>query len=316
MNALIPIIQNYEPNIECAIENASYVVEEYNSVNSQRSFDSDIKYLKKWCLLKGAPDLEYFKKEYLIYFIMDHVEKHKISTIKRRVASLSRFLGLRKTESFCYDKDIMILIRKLKEKYGSSKAWGKAITLDILNDLLETCKNDGLIGIRDAAILFFGFSTGGRRRSEISTAVIERLQHNRDGTFTYNLGKSKTNQLGLDDFKPLGGRGAIALSRWLKSTNISEGYIFRSITKSGITGNELSGVDINRIVKKRCEMAGYDPKEYTAHSLRSGFVTESGKRGKQLSDVMAMTGHKTISEVMRYYQAGDIMNNSAAYLAG
>jgi integrase len=317
MNALVPLNEKFELSIKYAIENATHVVEEYNSYNSKISFDRDIKYLESWCHVNGILSLDHFKKEYLIYFIMDHVEKQKMSTIRRRIASLSRYLQLRKMDSPCYHKDIMILMRKLTEKYGTSKSWGKAITLDVLNDMLDTCKDDGIKGVRDAAVLLFGFSTGGRRRTEISNATMDRLKKNRDGSFTYNLGKSKTNQLGEDDHKPLVGRAAMALSYWLNESGITEGSIFRGLKKNGkLMPLGLSDKQIARIVKDRCQKAGYDPKDYTAHSLRSGFVTESGIRGKPLGDVMAMTGHKSMKEVMRYYKTGDIMNNSTAYLAG
>ena len=314
---MVPFVKNdYDVIINNSINEATSVIEQYNSENSKRAYLGDLGYWINWCKDHGVFSHEEIRKEHIITFIMSHVEKHKISTIERRLASLSRFFQIRKIENPCHDKDISILLKKLTEKYGCSKAWGKAITVDILNDMLETCKDDGLIGIRDAAILLFGFSTGGRRRSEISAAVMENLIKDKNNSFIYNLGKSKTNQTGANDPKPILGRAASALINWLESSKIDEGAIFRSISKHGKIGNLLSDIDINRIVKKRCKLAGYDPKKFTAHSLRSGFVTEGGKKGKSVFDIMALTGHKSIGTVMGYYQAGDIMNNSAAYLAG
>ena len=37
--------------------------------------------------------------------------------------------------------------------------------------------------------------------------------------------------------------------------------------------------------------------------MRSGFLTEAGLQGKPLGDAMAMSGHKTVSVAMGYYQA-------------
>ncbi len=317
MNEVVKHYSRFDLSIVSAIESASSVIEKSNSPNTKKAFEGDIKYFENWCTESGIDGIRSMRKEHLIFFIMDHVEKHKISTIKRRIATLSRFMDLNHMDNPCYSKDIVTLIRKLTEKYGESKAYGKAITLDVLNELLKTCQNDGLVGIRDSAILLFGFSTGGRRRTEISNSTMENLTQNSDGTFIYNLTKSKTNKTGSDDPKPLVGRAAMALSFWLRETGINEGPIFRGVGKDNIIFNEaICDRQVARIVKSRCEKAGFDPKEYTAHSLRSGFVTESGKRGKPLGDVMAMTGHKSMKEVMRYYKTGDIMNNSAAYLAG
>src|SRR6266702_5772787 len=49
-----------------------------------------------------------------------------------------------------------------------------ALTKAPLEAMLATC-TDGLIGLRDRALLLFAFASGGRRRSEVSAAVVEHL---------------------------------------------------------------------------------------------------------------------------------------------
>lgn len=51
------------------------------------------------------------------------------------------------------------------------------------------------------------------------------------------------------------------------------------------------------------------------NSLRSGFVREAGKKNKPLDDVMALATHRNVETIMRYYQAGSIINTSASNLA-
>ena len=305
-----------EQEICLSIHKATEIIRQFNSKNSLAAYEYDIRHLKNW-VSKYNISIYEIRKEHLIAFIMENVDSYKISTIKRRIASLSRLLEMKRLPNPCVDKQIKILMRKLTDKYGCSRSWGKAITLNVLNDMLKTCEDDGLKGIRDTAMLLFAFSSGGRRRSEVSNCYMQNLVDNGDGTYIYNLGKSKTNQSGEYDPKPIMGRAAIALRKWLEVSKIKEGPIFRGISKSEkIFDTPLCDRQIAKIIKSRCEKAGYDPKEYTAHSLRSGFVTESGKRGKPLGDVMAMTGHRSLKEVMRYYKTGNILNNSAAYLAG
>jgi integrase len=319
-----------------AINAATEIIQTSSSINTSTAFQGDLKYWNHWYQANFI-SMENVRKEHIILFVLQHAENmpshidddlvergikskrglHKMSTIRRRIRSLSTYLKLKKLPNPCQDKDISILISKLTKKHGSSHAWGKAITLDILNDLIHTCQNDGLIGIRDSALLLFGFSTGGRRRTEISSAMLENLTRSSDGNFIYNLGKSKTNQEGKYDPKPLAGRAAIALMHWINEAGIKEGPIFRGVAKGGrILSTALCDKQVSRIIKNRCKKAGHDPSQYTAHSLRSGFVTEGGKRGKPIGDIMAMTGHKSVDQVMHYYQTGAVFNNSAAYLAG
>ncbi len=326
-----------EVAVSSALANATQVIEEYNSPNSKRAYESDLTYWSAWYQANGLSRNDAVRKEHLIMFIMQHANYmpddvyhilytrkillkrvHSISTIERRIASLSRYLHLNKLTNPCYDKDILVLLRKLTEKNGCSQSWGKAITLDVLNNLLKTCEKYSVADIRDKALLLFGFSTGGRRRSEISEAMLENLTKNSDGTYLYNLNKTKTNKVGRTDHKPIAGRAAMALTHWIEVSQIKDGPIFRGVQKGGnkISSTCLCSKQISRIIKSRCQKAGYDPIQYTAHSLRSGFVTEGGKRLKPIGDIMALTGHKSITQVMKYYQTGDVLNNSAAYLAG
>lgn len=60
---------------------------------------------------------------------------HKLSTIKRRIGSLSVYLEMAKFPNHCHSKELGLLLNKLTKKYGSSKAAGKAITKDILDDV-------------------------------------------------------------------------------------------------------------------------------------------------------------------------------------
>ncbi|MCY1433547.1 Phage integrase family protein [compost metagenome] len=60
-------------------------------------------------------------------------------------------------------------------------------------------------------------------------------------------------------------------------------------------------------------MAGLDG-DWAAHSLRSGFVTEAGRQGVPLGEVMAMTEHRSVGTVMGYFQAGALLNSRATAL--
>jgi integrase len=107
------------------------------------------------------------------------------------------------------------------------------------------------------------------------------------------------------------------MADWLAAAGITDGFLFRAITKGGkITESGIREKTVARIVQKRAAMAGLDPTLFAGHSLRSGFVTEAGMQGKPMGDIMALSGHRTVSVVTGYYQAGNALNNSAAKLAG
>lgn len=311
------------------------IMGEYTSENTRLAHNGDLVYWQAWLSAIGFSFKSPITLQELITFIIQHTEgldpdidtmlvdqgfkaklgPHKLATVKRRIGSLSVFLESAKWPNPCHDHEVHRILAQLTKKYGSSKPAGRAITKDVLDDMLETCR-DQLIDIRDRAMLLFAWGSGGRRRAEVTCALMKDLTRLPDGSFVYNIPTSKTDQEGKGAPVPVKGRVAHALDHWLTISGIEQGPLFRSIGKGGkIKDKPLSPVDIYRIVRRRLEIAGYDFTQFGAHSLRSGFVTEAGRKNKNLGDVMALTTHKSVTTVMRYYQAGSIINNSAANLA-
>jgi integrase len=92
------------------------------------------------------------------------------------------------------------------------------------------------------------------------------------------------------------------MDEWLKASGISSGALFRRIRKGGQIGEGLSGAAVREIVKERCALAGVVG-EFSAHSLRSGFITEAGRQNMPLAETMAMTGHHSVATVVGYFRA-------------
>ena len=63
--------------------------------------------------------------------------------------------------------------------------------------------------------------------------------------------------------------------------------MFRKIDRWGnVSPRALDPAAINAIVKQRAEMAGLEPADYSAHGLRSGYLTEAANRGIPLPEAM------------------------------
>ena len=64
-------------------------------------------------------------------------------------------------------------------------------------------------------------------------------------------------------------------------------------------GTPMGAEGVRFIVKARCAAAGLEGR-FSAHSLRSGFVTEAGLRDMPIGEAMAMTGHLTVATFQGY----------------
>ncbi len=253
-----------------------------------------------------------------------------LSTVETRLAALSKahelyridhpHLGLGPDANPMRDPKIRSLLSAARRAYarrGRGPSRPVAATRLIMESLLATCGED-LPGLRDRALLLFGWASGGRRRSEITAATFENVRRDGEG-FVYELQVSKTNQTGSNDpkrFKPIQGAAAKALRAWyamLLAQGITTGKIFRGIRHGRIVEG-LRADAVRDIIRRRAKLADQPLGRLSAHSLRSGFVTEAGKQGIGLGDTMALTGHRSVQTVMDYYQSGEVGNSRAARL--
>ena len=124
--------------------------------------------------------------------------------------------------------------------------------------MLATC-DETPEGVRDRALLYFAFASGGPRRSEVAAADMRDLRREGARAFVYRLTHSKTQQTGPKrdsaPDKPIVGAAAAALARWLDLAQMVEGRIFRNVWKSTI-GASLTGETVAAITPRRALAAG------------------------------------------------------------
>ncbi|TLX22402.1 site-specific integrase [Thermomonas fusca] len=318
------------------------------AANTTRSYATALRYWAGWHHARYGVELALPASEaVVIQFLVDHIQRKnktglvselppaidqalvgaglkakvgplKLSTVVQRMAVLSTAHKLKRLANPCELPSVRTLLsraRRAAVKRGERPTKKTAITRPELEAMLATC-DDSLEGLRDRALLCFGFASGGRRRSEIAGADMRDLRKVAVDGYIYRLEYSKTQQAGVTadstPDKPILGRSAAALFSWLEAAQVKEGAIFRRIWKGRIGPALLPG-SVASIVKRRARLAGLEG-DFGAHSLRSGFVTEAGKQGVPLPAVMAMTEHRSVASVIGYFQAGAAEDNPAARL--
>ncbi len=333
---------------ETAERAARALLREGESANTRMSYGSAMRYWAAWYAARFGGALSTpVPVPVVIQFIVDHASRTSedggtliselpadvdaalvaaryksrlgvpaLNTLVHRIAVLSKAHQLAKVANPCADAVVRELLARTRRAYaqrGVRTHKQRALTKDPLQLVLATC-DDTLSGKRDRALLLFAWASGGRRRSEVAGAVVENLVRVDAGSYLYTLGHSKTNQTGElrpEDVKPLVGSAATAMTEWLKASGITEGKIFRCIRKGGHLAQPLAPAAVRDIVKKRCLLAGVEG-DFSAHSLRAGFVTEAGRQAMSLPETMAMTGHQSVVTVMGYFRAESALGSKVS----
>lgn len=312
------------------------LMREGDSANTLASYRSALRYWAAWFGLRYGRSIALpVPANAVLQFIVDHAQRttasglaHELppaidqslvsagfkgklgpmalNTLVHRVAVLSKAHQLRDLTNPCQDPKVRELLAKTRRAYSKRGALPQkkdALTKDPFMAIIDTC-DGSLKGLRDRALLLFAWASGGRRRSEVVGASMKHLRRRGQASFTYTLAYSKNNQTGADrpeNIKPLEGIAGEALSAWLEASGIKEGLIFRRVRKGGHLGEPLSPAAVRDIVRERAKMAGL-PDLFSAHSLRSGFVTEAAAQNVPLADTMALTGHRSVASVLGYFR--------------
>lgn len=255
---------------------------------------------------------------------------HAPATVRRRLTSwsiLSRWRGVKGAFSEPSLKSALRLAVRAADRPRQRKS-AKAVTGDILAALIATCGSDHLTDIRDRAVLLTAFASGGRRRSEIASLRVTDLVDEDpvrarpdDETspllpcLRLNLGRTKTTDAEQEAYVLMIGRPVLVLKQWLEVAKINEGPVFRRIDQWGhVDRRPLSAQSINLILKARCKKAGLDPVKFSAHGLRSGYLTEAANRRIPLLEAMQQSMHKSVNQAASYYNEGDRKSGRAARL--
>lgn len=253
---------------------------------------------------------------------------HAPDTVRRRLATWSTLTKWRGLQGFfgspALRSAVRLAIRATPRPRKRKSA--QAVTGDVLARLVATCASGSLRDVRDRSILMVAFASGGRRRSEIAGLRIEQLQPEEpiriDGgppllSLSIHLGRTKTSGAGNDEVVYLSGRPVDALNAWLAAAKIDKGSVFRAIDRWGnVSRRPLDPKAINDIVKHRAELAGLDPTEFSAHGLRSGYLTEAANRGIPLAEAMEQSRHRSVQQASDYYQNAQRRSSKASRLLG
>ncbi|CCF22150.1 Integrase family protein (plasmid) [Pseudorhizobium banfieldiae] len=251
---------------------------------------------------------------------------HAPDTVRRRLATWSTLTKWRGLDgafaSPALKSAIRLAVRATPRPKRRKSA--KAVTGDVLSKLIGTCRTNSLRDVRDKAILMLAFASGGRRRSEVAGLRKEQLFMEApihvEGSLplpslSIHLGRTKTSGADNQEIVYLTGRPVEALNTWLALARIESGSVFRAIDRWGnVSKRSLDPKAINDIVKQRADMAGLDPAEYSAHGLRSGYLTEAANRGIPLPEAMEQSRHRSVQQASEYYNSATRRSGRAARL--
>ena len=287
--------------------------------NTVRAYKSDIKDFGLFCAQNGFKSLPSEPRIVSLYLTHLSTKGSKMSTLKRRLVSIG---VIHKLKGHYLDTKHPVIIENImgiKRRKGSVQKSKKPILINSLKQIINAIDHQDrkeIKKLRDRSIILIGFS-GGFRRNEIVSLDYDDLDFVPEG-LKINLRRSKTDQFGegltkaLPYFDSSQYCPVVSLKKLLDISKINSGPIFRSFVKgSKLSEKRLTDQSVAILIKEYLNLAGIDSKNYSGHSLRSGFATSAAESGAEERNIMAMTGHKSTEMLRRYIKEANLFKNNA-----
>ena len=289
------------------------------AVNTVRAYKSDFNDFSLFCVQNGFKSLPTEPKIVSLYLTYLSTKDAKMSTLKRRLVSIGVIHKLKGHYLDTKHPSIIENIMGIKRRKGSIQKGKKPIlisNLKIIIDVIDQQNREEIKKLRDRSIILIGFS-GGFRRNEIVSLDYDDLDFVQEG-LKINIKRSKTDQFGEGSKKALPYFDnsqycpVVSLKNWIDISKINSGSLFRRFSKgSRLTEKRLTDQTVALLIKEYLQLAGVDSKNYSGHSLRSGFATSAAESGAEERSIMAMTGHKSTEMVRRYIKEANLFKNNA-----
>lgn len=285
--------------------------------NTKLAYAKAWRYWEEWCREHGHCPIP-AEPDVLALYLSDRVASGRaINTARMTLHAVGvahKLAGLPRPDRHDRVRETMAALRR---RYPEAKAKPKhAVTAELLRKMLADLDPRSLRDSRNRAILLLGFS-GAFRRSELAGLNVEDLFWV-EGGLAVQLTHSKTNQEGATEWVRIGSDGSdidpvAAVRHWLDKADLHKGPVFVGVHKSGsLHHKHITPEVINNLVRKQVKKAGLDSKVFGAHSLRAGFVTEAFDQQASLGDIMLVTRHRQVNQVMHYRRPPDPRTGSVS----
>ena len=265
-------------------------VEKNLSTNSITSYKTDLeRYINFLYNGESIRELNSIRQIHIRNFIRFLNDQNlSSSTINRSFSSIRSY-----HKYLSYEKKITHNPTQLLESPKISKKLPKVLSVQEINEIINSVKVENSMGYRDKAILETLYSAG-LRVSELCSLEMNNILF--DSAMLRVVGKGNKER-----YVPLGDKAIKLINdycKYIRSALVdkkkSHGNVFLSKN-----GKQLTRMTIFNIMKKWARISGIN-KDISPHTFRHSFATHLLEGGADLRAVQEMLGHSDISTTQIY----------------
>lgn len=281
------------------------------SDNSKRTYRAAWKDFVFYCNannIQPAPASPTDVENYLTFCAYGNL---KVSTIEIRVDAISKFHAINKLPDPTKDESIKSLMKGIRRRLGVRPNQKKALIREDLRKIVLKFP-DNLTGVRNKAIFLVTWICAFRRGEAMSFDFNDLSFYDWGVSALLKESKGDQERAGIEQAIPYINDETIicpirALKKWLADAKIESGPVFRKVDRWGKVSKErLSSQVVALLVKDAIKSIGLNPAEYSAHSLRAGFITQASLDGEDILSIQKVTRQKSLNTILKYERSAGV----------
>lgn len=305
------------PALGVDIAAAEHYARSAKSAATLRAYASDWRIYQTWCSTHDLSSLPASAEQVAVFIAHQAQSGTAVSTLVRRIAAIGhhhKVAGQTPPTGRDGAGRLSAVLAGIKAEHGRPAKRKRAARSHLLVEMLASCEGATLRPLRDRAILALGMAAA-LRRSEIVALEVADLQFRDEGVDVF-IARSKTDQqrdgatipvIAGSRLKPVS-----HLRAWLDASGHTAGPLFRRLTRHDErTELAMSDRAVARIVKGAAAALGLDPRDYSGHSLRAGFLTEAAHARATIPKMQDVSRHKTVAILLDYVRSAEMYDDHA-----
>jgi len=253
------------------------------SVHTIRAYMNDLTEFEDF-LIDASTEIEKVNSKIINLYSLNLYTKNSKSTVSRKLTTLRSFFNfmVRKGNLKQNPANLIPLPKKEKEL-------PVFLSVDEVFKLIDSIDQEGILSLRDLAIIELLYSSG-LRVSELANIKVLDIDHRE--SFVKVSGKGNKERV-----VPFGSNAREVILQYLRrriELKPKDDFLFLNNRGSGLTTRS-----IERIVKKYGLLSGIS-KKISPHALRHTFATHLLGGGADLRSIQELLGHSSLSTTQRY----------------
>jgi len=296
-------------------ESTRSYIENSKARSTRIGYLGDWRRFTAWCRAEGFASMPADPVTVARYATARAQEGKTVAHIRRELAAIAFVHRDRGHESPTGNDGVKTVLQGIARTHPYAPKKAPAILPGDLLTMVETLDLGTYRGARDAAVLLTGW-VGAFRRSELAAADVEHVTITERGMLIdvpkqkNHQCESRTKEAALAEEPRL--CATLAMRRWLRTSELKSGPLFVSVLYGDhLTAQRISGQTVNRIVQRAADDAGLSEMGFTAHSMRSGFITHSFQQGKADVVIAQQTGHESMNTLAGYHRRATALGDKS-----